>query len=203
MSLRRFPLGRLGSIRNDQSGATIIEFAIIAPVLIAFFMFLFDAGFNLYARAILSGEVNAAGRASTLETASQTVLDDLDGFVAGQVRKLIPHGQISFERVAYNNYGIAQSKAEPFVDTNQNGICDNGETFVDYNFNGQHDADAGRAGGGGARDVAVYTVTVRYPRIFPIDKLIGLDPNVEISATTLLRNQPFDSQTVPPTGTCP
>lgn len=191
------------SLRKDQKGATIVEFAIVAPVLIAILVFLFDIGYLLYASAILRGEVNAAGRSSTLETANDTTRADYDSRVRAQVNRLVPHGTVSFTRTAYNTYGLAQSRAEQFNDTNGNNICDNGESFVDANFNGRFDLDGGRDGGGGARDVVIYTATLEYDRLFPADAVLGFDRTVRIDATTLLRNQPFDAQSVPPTRTCP
>ena len=52
-----------------------------------------------------------------------------------------------------------------------------------------------RSGGqGGAKDVVVYSVTVTYPRLFPVAKLIGLSENVKLNATTVLANQPYGDQ---------
>ena len=55
--------GLLRALRRDKRGVTVLEFAFVAPVLILILMFLFDTAYYLYARAILSGEVQAAGRA--------------------------------------------------------------------------------------------------------------------------------------------
>jgi hypothetical protein len=52
----------------------------------------------------------------------------------------------------------------------------------------------GANGIGGARDVVLYTANVTYPRMFPLHSMIGLPSNVTVSATTVLRNQPFDEQ---------
>jgi hypothetical protein len=203
IGLRSVRRASVCALRRDQKGATIVEFAIVAPVLIAILVFLFDIGYLLYASAILRGEVNSAGRLSTLETANDARREDYDERVRSQVSRLVPHGTVTFTRAAYNTYGLAQSRAEPFNDTNGNDICDNGESFIDSNFNGRHDLDGGRDGGGGARDVVIYTATLEYDRLFPADAVLGFDRTVRIDATTLLRNQPFDAQSVPPTRTCP
>jgi len=42
--------------------------------------------------------------------------------------------------------------------------------------------------------VVEYTATVTYPSLIPGGTAIGLSPTTRISATTLLRNQPFANQ---------
>jgi hypothetical protein len=195
---RSFPARLLG----DKSGATLVEFAVVAPVFLAFVMFLFDAGYLIYARSILSGEVNAAGRASTLETATLENQQALDAAVRAQVQRLVPNAEVSFNRLAFVNYTRAQARAEPFVDSDNDDVCDNGESFIDLNYNARHDLNGGRDGNGGARDVVIYTVTMTYDRLFPVEGILGFSPTVTLESTTLLRNQPFDAQTQPPTRTC-
>lgn len=192
----------LGALRSDRRGATILEFAFVAPVLLLMLMFLFDTGYFLYARAILSGEVQAAGRASALETATEAKRDTLDDDVKTAVKRLVGAGQFSFARMAYKSYGRAQAKAEAFVDGNGDGQCNNNETFDDANFNGVRDLDSGTSGQGGAKDVTIYTVTLRYNRIFPMAYLLGWSNEVTMSSSTILRNQPFDKQAEPVTGNC-
>ena len=194
--------GLLRALRRDKRGVTVLEFAFVAPVLILILMFLFDTAYYLYARAILSGEVQAAGRASALETATQANRDALDGVVEASVKRLVAGGDFSFSRMAYKSYGRAQSKAEAFVDGNGDGICNNNETFDDANGNNVRDLDSGVTGQGGAKDVTIYTVTLRYNRIFPMAYLLGWSQQVTMASSTILRNQPFDKQSEPVTGNC-
>ena len=193
----------LGALRKDRRGATIIEFAIVLPVLLMILMFLFDTSYYLYARAVLSGEIQAAGRSSTLETASEEAQTDLDEHVEAAVQRVVPHGVLHFSRKAYGSYARAQAKAEPFIDANNNGVCDNGEVYEDSNNNNVYDADGGKDGQGNARDVTIYSVTLEYNRIFPMARLLGWSDTVSISSSTILRNQPYDKQSAPPERNCP
>jgi len=84
---------------------------------------------------------------------------------------------------------------EPFTDSNGNGVRDPGECFTDENGNGSWDQDPGAAGQGGASAVTVYTMTATYPRLFPVAGLLGWPKTQTISATTLLKNQPYATQT--------
>lgn len=190
------------NLGRDTSGATIVEFAVVAPIFIGIIMFIFDMGFMAYARSVLSGEINAVGRDSTLESASDQSRAAMDARVAARVRLIVPDGAVTFEREAFNTYGLAQTRAEPFVDANDNDDCDLGESYLDLNGNSRFDLDGARAGGGGARDVVIYTATLQYTRFFPVAELFGMDNNVELQARTLLRNQPFDQQAQPTTGVC-
>lgn len=76
---------------------------------------------------------------------------------------------------------------------------DPGECFDDVNGNKQWDADPGRVQSqGGANDVTRYTMTVTYPRLFPVSGLLGLPPTQTITSETLLKNQPYKTQVVQP-----
>ena len=190
------------NLGRDTSGATIVEFAVVAPIFIGIIMFIFDMGFMAYARSILSGEVNAVGRASALETATDETRADMDARVAEQVRLIVPDGAVTFERESFNTYGLAQTRVEPFVDVNDNDRCDTGESYVDLNGNSRFDLDGARAGAGGARDVVIYTATLRYTRFFPVAEFFGMNRDVELQARTILKNQPFDQQSQPNSRVC-
>ena len=190
------------SLAADAQGATVVEFAIVAPVLVLILMFLFDMGYYLYARAILGGEVQAAGRASALETATDTNRALLDASVETAVKNLVGGGTFTFDRLSFKSYGRAQTRAESFVDSNSDNICNNNESFDDANRNGIRDTDSGLAGQGGAKDVTIYSVTLRYNRLFPMASLLGWSQQVSITAHTILRNQPFDKQAEALIGKC-
>ena len=55
----------------------------------------------------------------------------------------------------------------------------------------------------GAGAVTLYTMTVTYPRLFPIWRFIGVPNSQSISASTLLKNQPYATQsTTDPVTVC-
>lgn len=196
------PTAAMRRLARCRRGATIAEFAIILPLFIMMLMFLFDTGYYIFASSVLGGEVNAVGRNSTLETATDANRANLDTNLETQVKRLVRNGTLSFKRTAYKSYGRAQAKAESFNDANNNGVCDNGEAFDDANRNGTRDLDSGVDSGGGARDVVIYTATLTYTRIFPVASLLGWSKDVSMSASTILRNQPFDKQAEPLIGHC-
>ena len=192
-ALRRLP--------RDTRGATAVEFAAIAPAMLMVVLGLMDLGYGVYANALLEGAVQQAGRDSTIEGAETRGLA-IDNQVRDVVTNLAPKAKVSFDRRAYLDFSDVD-RPEDFTDANTDGICSDGEPFEDINGNGTWDEDRGRADMGGARDAVLYTVTVQYPRPFPVMKLLGFSPNVTSRAQTVLRNQPYGPQNKPAAvGTC-
>ena len=192
------------SLLRDNRGVTVIEFALIAPVLMIVLMGLFDLSYNMYTTEMLQGAIQKAARDSTIEGAAGDPAK-LDAIVTRAVRAVAPGATLSFDRKSYANFTDA-ARPEDYTDVDANGTCNNGEPFEDTNGNGTWDLDPGKTGFGGARDAVLYTVTVTYQRAFPIAGFIpGQTNDFTLSANTVLRNQPYgqaDTPPVPTTGNC-
>lgn len=191
------PIALHGLIRRvvgDRRGATVIEFAIVAPVMMLLMMGLGDVLYQVYAKSILNGAVQKAARDSSLESGPNQIAT-LDGKVIAMVRNIAPSATYQSTRKSYTSF--TNVAPEPFTDTNGNGTRQAGECYTDINGNNQWDADPGANGQGGANDVTLYTMTVTYPRLFPVAGLFGWPSTATISAQTLLKNQPYATQTVP------
>jgi Flp pilus assembly pilin Flp len=186
---------RLLSLDRDDRGATAIEFAAIAPALLMVILGLLDLSYNIYATSVLEGAIQEAGRNSTIEGAEGRGMA-IDNRVRERVDPIVPNAAIAFDRRAYIDYSDV-GRPEAFNDLNGDGICNDGEPFEDVNDNGVWDEDRGRADMGGARDAVLYTVTLSYPRAFPLMKLLGFDGTVTARARTVLRNQPYGQQNMP------
>ncbi|WP_165271690.1 TadE/TadG family type IV pilus assembly protein [Pelagerythrobacter rhizovicinus] len=186
---------RSRSLRRDTTGVTIVEFAIVAPVLLALIFGILDLGHGLYMRSVLQGAVQDAGRDAGLES-GQAAQADIDASVKASVQAVmpfIPDEDIAIERSNYQAFSDVGTP-EDFDDTNGNDTYDAGECFTDQNGNAQWDSDVGAAGLGGADDIVHYQVTVTYDRIFPLWSMIGLPQQDTAQATTVMRNQPFGVQ---------
>ncbi|MDT0508106.1 TadE/TadG family type IV pilus assembly protein [Novosphingobium sp. MMS21-SN21R] len=183
---------RKARLRRDTEGATAVEFALISPVMVLVLMGLFDMGYSLYASVMLQGALQGAARASTVEGANLT-LSSIDQIVEDQVLRVVPNADLVFTRKAYSNFSDV-GLAEDYTDTNGNGACDAGEPYEDANGSGTWDQDRGATGLGGARDAVLYSVQMTYRRPFPMASLIGLPEDITNTASTVLRNQPYDLQ---------
>jgi len=183
----------LTRLLRDDRGATLTEFAFVGPVLILMVMGIFDMAHTQYTSALVNGAMQKAGRDLTLEGAGSTEAV-VDQRVKDQVSAVVPStATVTLEKLSHFDFSDV-GEAEEFNDDNGDGICNGGEVYVDVNENGQWDANQGDQGIGGARDVVLYTAVVRYPRLFPMYGLAGLDQDVTVRSSTVMRNQPFDQQ---------
>ncbi|MBV7260261.1 TadE/TadG family type IV pilus assembly protein [Erythrobacter crassostreae] len=194
-----FKRSRLG---KNENGATLTEFGLVAPVLILMIMGVFDMAHSQYTSALMNGAMQKAGRDLTLENAGSRE-STIDAAVIGQVANVVPgNATVTLEKLSHFDFEDI-GEEEEYTDGNSDGVCNDNEPFVDANGNGQWDANRGESGIGGARDAVLYTAVVTYPRLFPMYGLAGLPQDVELRASTVLRNQPFDQQdTTQATGNC-
>lgn len=191
-------------LAEDRRGATLIEFALICPVMLLMVMGLGDLLYQAYAQSILEGSLQKAARDSSIEGGASNTAT-IDGQVIASMKPLAdnltnncaPSGLTGTWCSTRKNYDSFSDVApEPYTDTNNNGVRDPGECYTDENGNGAWDADPGLNGQGGASAVTLYTMKITYPRLFPVAGLMKVSPMQTITASTLLKNQPYAGQTV-------
>ena len=141
---------------------------------------------------MLDGAAQKAARDSSLEGAEAKGLA-IDDRVVDAVHNVVPRAKVTFDRRAYRDYSDIH-RPEDYTDVDKDGACDNNEPFEDINGNGIWDSDRGTETMGGARDAVLYTITVSYPRAFPLMHLLGLPETVTSQSRTVLRNQPYGTQ---------
>ena len=187
--------------RSDRA-ISAVEFALIAPFFLLMIIGLFDLGFQMYAQSMLQGSLQQAARQSTLETGESNT-SAVDLAVQNAVNEVLPNAAVSLTRRNFATFSDIETP-EAWVDSDDSGQCDNGEAFEDLNNNGNWDQDRGRDGLGGARDAVLFTATATYERLFPFAKMIGIDDEVTLTATSVLRNQPYNEQGTrePTVGNC-
>lgn len=178
-------------LRNERAAA-LVEFALIAPVFVFTLIGLFDLSYNIYTSSLLEGAIQQAARDSTIEGAGLSEAQ-IDAEVTAAVESIVASATVQFERMSYTNFAD-MNVAEDFTDSNDDGLCNDGEPFEDVNGNNLWDEDRGSSGMGGARDAVLYTVTVTYDRQFPLYNFIDVPARVSTEARTVLRNQPFAMQ---------
>lgn len=185
---------RRTSLAADRRGATIVEFAVVAPIMLLLIMGLCDICYQAYVQSVLTGALQKAGRDSTIQgndaSAASTAIDTK---VITAIRLIAKNATYASTRKSYVKFG--DIAPERFDDTNGNGVYDAAtECFYDINANGTWDADPGTTGQGNANDVVAYTMTVTYPRLFPLAGLMGWPNRQSVSSTTILKNQPYKNQ---------
>ncbi|WP_336978092.1 TadE/TadG family type IV pilus assembly protein [Altererythrobacter fulvus] len=189
----RILLNSVRCLAGDARGATLPEFAIVLPTFLLLLFGIFDLGQGIYVQSVLQGAIQDAGRDAGLESGTSQK-DVIDQYVRDQLRPIaISNPTYTIERKNYSSFADV-GRPEDFTDSNKNDKYDSNECFVDENGNNSWDGDVGKGGQGGANDVVLYTVTVSYNRVFPLWKLISSEERSDVSASTVLRNQPFGPQ---------
>lgn len=193
----------LHRLRGDQWGASVVEFAVVAPVFLVLTTGALDLGHTVYTKSVLEGAVQKAARDSALEDAANTTRQAaIDQALKNTVLQIQPFATVQITRKSFKDFSTAKTSKETFVDANKNNTCDNGETYVDSNKSGAWDTDSGTNGQGGAKDITIYTATMTYQRLLPTLTLLGMSRDVTMSAKNVVANQPYSDQIAAPTGNC-
>ena len=197
---------KVDMLRQDQTGVAAIEMAFVLPPFILMFLGAFDVGYSMYFRGVLDGAIQESARASALESAIAVTNDKTgaalqDERLEKKLKDLAVDIDVTFDRKSYFSFQDVE-RPEKFTESNANGVCDNNEQYEDENDNQTWDEDAGKDGVGGPKDVVLYTVTVTYNRIFPLWAFVGQSQKNTFSASTVLKNQPYDSQQISAVRNC-
>jgi Flp pilus assembly protein TadG len=190
--MKTFPAKHIRRVCRCEDGATAIEFAVIAPVLMLLVMGTLEMGLVLTAQGIMETATYSASRLGktgyVAEDANQE--ETIRAEVARLGRLMMNPADIEVTSVSYGGFDKI-GEPEPSTDTNGNGVIEAGE-YTDVNGNGAYDQDQGAAGFGGAQQVVVYTSTYTWELFTPIVReFFGEDGAIEISARAVVKNEPF------------
>lgn len=188
-------------IGGDQNGATLLEFAFVAPVFSLMLMGALDIGYGLYIRSVASGTLESAARTGSLEGTTES---QLRGQIRAQIYSILPNYARNASNVAistrnYTDYSRINSAEKITVDNDTDGTLDIGDCWLDEDENGQYGTNEGKSGLGGADDGVYYTVTITLKALFPFYNMVGMPENKTFVVKTLVINQPYGQQRVPPT----
>ncbi len=181
-------------LTRDNRGATIVEFALIIPVLVGLLLSILEIGYQGYVAAVVQGALSKASRQVTVgnKTAADVVTT-----IKTDVQAVVPAQYVTVATRRYYNFSNVGKPEKITDDTDPKGVFNLGDCFEDANNNGLYDSTPGDAGVGSADDVVYYTVNVVYPNLTPVGALLSWGPTRGVSATTVIRNQPFTSRAEP------
>ena len=193
----RSVIGRYVAARRllrDREGATLVEWALVSPVLVLTIMVFIELTMMLFINILVEGGMREAARygitgqvpvgITRQEQILQIVKDNTLGFLdnAGTTVTFLVYG--TFQQVG---------QGEPFVDANSNGKWDTGEDYTDQNGNGQYDTDLGVPGLGGSGEIVSYRVeynwTLLTPFLAPLTR--NGDGKLKFASSIVVRNEPF------------
>jgi Flp pilus assembly protein TadG len=174
-------------LAGDERGVTVVEFAIILPVLCMVLLGTLDLGYRSYVASVLQGALHEAARMATVGGVTQA---QIDARVRSRLHAFSNNATIQVETGSYSDFSSVRQPEKITQDTAPAGYSP-GDCYEDANANGRWDADRSASGVGGADDIVNYQVTISYPRIVPIWRVLGWGDTETITSNTVLRNQPY------------
>lgn len=186
-------------LARDMHGTTVVEFAFIMPVMAVLLIGGLELGYRAYLSAVLQGALLEAARQASIGDKSEAQVNAL---VRYRISPLIDaSNNPEFVKEPYFNFSNVDKAEKITSDTAPIGIYNATDCFEDVNNNGLYDTTR-RTGLGTADDIVRYKVTVTYPNILPVNRLLGWGDTQTVVASTVMRNQPFTSR-AQPTIRCP
>jgi Flp pilus assembly protein TadG len=181
----------LRALRRDTNGATIVEFALILPVMCMMLLGTLDLGYRSYVGSVVQGTLHDAARMATVGNVTTA---QIQTFVQNRLQAFSRNATITTTARSYSDYSGVKVAETITNDTFPFGTYNTGDCFQDSNGNGVYDTDRGRGGTGGSEDVVYFEVTMTYPHIVPVGRLFGLGSTVTTTQNTVLRNQPYGAR---------
>ncbi len=203
--------GRIGillrRLASDNSGVTIVEFAIILVPMLLLLLGGLDLGYQSYVRAVTQGALYEAARQAAVENpelgyGGDTIEKQVENKMLDILEPLTQDAVITISAETYFDFSGIGNPEKLLTDFNKNGIYDelDGDCFEDRNSNGDYDLSAAAGSGrGGASDVALYTANITMPRLLSWHAFSSAaSETMEIEVETAIRTQPFADQAEPP-----
>jgi Flp pilus assembly protein TadG len=177
-----------GALRRDEKAATIVEFALILPVLCMLLLGTLDLGYRSYVNSVVQGTLHDAARMATVGGVTTA---QIQTFVQNRLQAFSRNATITTTTRSYSDYSGVKVAETITNDTAPFGVYNPGDCFQDANGNGVYDTDRGRGGTGNSEDVVYFEVSMTYPQIVPVGRLFGWGSTVTTTQNTVLRNQPY------------
>ena len=178
-------------LRGDSRGATLVEFAFVAPILVLTILGLFDLGYKSYVASVLQGALHQAARMATVGNKTNA---QIDAAVNTRLGSFSRGSTILITKKSYSDFTGVKVPEKITSDTVPLNAYNSTDCYEDYNGNGVYDTDRGKSGMGASEDVVNYDISITYPRLFPLTKIMGLPANDTVRGSTVLRNQPYGSR---------
>jgi Flp pilus assembly protein TadG len=163
------------ALGNDESGAALVEFALIAPMVLGLVLSTLELGVAEFVSVGFNNAVNSAARhIRTGQTADAAAADDF--------KALICDAMVSEPTQCLSRLRISVQRYADFASAGRDAVHPAAEPLAD-------DFDAGRAG-----DIILVTATYAWPMMTPFTGEAfprDADGNVQLTARLLFKNEPY------------
>lgn len=188
----------LRKLTSNQDGATIIEFAVVAPIFFFIIFCIIELGLLLFSQVALESATMQVSRSASIcnQSAGGAGAD-----CASAVRELIrqrTRGLINGENIVVeaNTLAAGGVQTQPeLCGTNPpravaTGACPAGTPFQDTNNNGRYDG-IGNVSTGNAGDLVEIRVSYPWRIMIPMmEHVYGNNGLLMLSASTVIKNEP-------------
>lgn len=182
---------------SHKSGATIIEFAVVAPVLFLLLTGILEFTLIFLTAAILEGATNFSARVGKTGYYDASQAGSREQYIRSRVHELsggyLSTRILNIEMLSYDNFeNIGQP--EPCI-LPPKPPCPGqpGVNFIDVNGNGQWDTDMGKSGPGVRGEVVFYRVTYPWQLFTPLvsNLISGGTGILNITTVAAVKNERF------------
>ncbi len=179
----------LAKLRENRQGGVLVETALGLPILLGTMIGCLEVSHFYFVTASVENAVLHASRFGiTGDSGENSREERIREIIDEQTYGRVNMDTVVIETLVYEQFGDI-GEEEPYVDANDSGSYEEGETYSDVNGNNQWDADMAIVGLGGSGDIVLYRVTYEAPSLTGIG--IWKDKSINISATVAVRNEPY------------
>lgn len=187
---------KLQRLRTHDAGGAMIEFALVAPMLITLIVAVMEFAMVIVVMVLLEGGVREAARYGMTgqEPAGHSRLEEIVNIINSHSLGLVDITTNDVDVLVYDDFSSVDSGDELVVDVNGNGDWDasDGDTYNDLNGNGSWDPDPGVPGAGEGGEVVLYRVTANWDALTPLlAPFFGDGGYIPLSASVVIRNEPY------------
>ncbi len=178
-----------------QRGATLVEFALVSPLLILTILGILQVGLAGWAKSTLENSLRDSARFAVTgaddpasgKSRADAILDLVEQRMSDFPKN--PTGVMTLTTKVYPSF---EDIGRPEPENDGNGVCDAGESFTDINGNGSFDADAFATGFGAANQVVIYEIQFPLQAIIPlIGEFLPVANLFNLKASAAVQNEPF------------
>lgn len=191
---RKYIRERFCELVLASSGAAVIEYALLLPVLLLLLMGAIEYNAIMYASTVLEGATTVAAREGKTGyvQSGMSQQDYIYSMVQNRVKGLLDTTKLQISSKSYANLAVV-GQPEPCISPAASPCPGTpGVNFVDINHNGVWDPDQGATGLGAAGDVVLYTVQYTWPIMTPLmQNFIGSNGSFTLVSSTIVRNEPY------------
>ncbi|MEP3723686.1 MAG: TadE/TadG family type IV pilus assembly protein, partial [Parasphingorhabdus sp.] len=134
-------------ILEDQSGATLMEFGLVAAPFFLMLLGIMDLGYRGYVDTVSKSVLHKVARDAS--TGEMTVAEIEQAVTDGLDTLILKNASIDVTTQSYFDFTNIGKPEKLTTDVNGNGTVDPGDCFIDNNGNDIFDTDYGIAGTGG------------------------------------------------------